>query len=79
MDLAKQHCVSCKSGVKPFSRKKAEDYLKMVRNWELLASQGDSWKPMRIQRKFVFKNFQGALSFVNPKKHWLVISKQTLV
>jgi len=59
-DLTKQHCVPCEGNTKPFSKKEALDYLKMSRNWELVPG-----KIMSIQRKFVFKDFKEALSFVN--------------
>lgn len=60
MNLAKQHCVPCEGDVKPFTKKKADEYLKMIRDWELINE-----KPMKIQRKFAFKNFMEALNFVN--------------
>mgnify|MGYP001613203575 CR=1 FL=1 len=65
MDLTKKHCVPCEGGTKPFTKKKADDYLKMTRDWELLASQGVALEPMRIIRKFTFKDFKEALAFVN--------------
>ena len=64
-DLSKKHCIPCEGGMKPFTKKKVFEYLKMTHNWELLASQGDALEPMKIQRKFIFKNFQEALDFVN--------------
>ncbi len=64
-DLAKFHCVPCEGGVKPFTISRAKEYLKMTRDWELLASQGVLLELMRIQRKFEFKNFKEALEFVN--------------
>ena len=65
MNLTKKHCIPCEGGVKPFTKKKALGYLKMTRDWELLASQGNALESMRIQRKFTFKNFKEALNFVN--------------
>ena len=59
-DLTKIHCVACEGGTEPFSLEKAYEYLKMTREWELL--QEDI---LKIQRKFVFKNFKEALEFVN--------------
>jgi 4a-hydroxytetrahydrobiopterin dehydratase len=59
-NLLKSHCVPCEGGVKPFTKKEADEYLKITREWELLPE-----KPMKIQRKFVFKNFKEALNFVN--------------
>lgn len=59
-DLAKQKCVPCEGGVKPFTKKEVDEYLKMTRNWEYI-----SGKPPKIQRKFIFKDFREALDFVN--------------
>lgn len=59
-DLAKQKCISCEGGIKPFTKKKALEYLKMTREWELLPRNH-----MAILRKFVFKNFKEVLDFVN--------------
>ncbi len=64
-DLTKLRCVPCEGSTKPFTLTKAKQYLKATRNWQLLASQGDALEPMKIQRKFVFKNFKEALEFVN--------------
>ena len=59
-DLTAQHCVPCEGNTKPFTKKETEEYLKMTREWELI-----SGKVPAIQRKFVFKDFQEALNFVN--------------
>ncbi len=64
-DLTKQHCVPCEGGTKPFTKKEAREYLRMTREWELLASQGVALEPMKIQKKFSFKNFREALDFAN--------------
>ena len=72
MDLTKKHCIPCEGGTRPFSRKKAEEYLKMTRDWKLLASQvfdpeaqTRRGETLQIQRKFVFKVFKEALAFLN--------------
>ncbi len=64
-DLTKQHCEPCEGGTKPFTKAEANKYLTAVENWELLATQGVALEPMKIQRKFSFKNFQEALDFIN--------------
>lgn len=64
-DLTKQKCVPCEGGTKPFTKKEVEEYLQITRDWGLLASQGVALEPMKIQRKFVFKDFEEALKFVN--------------
>lgn len=67
MDLTKQKCVPCEGGTKPMTKKEAEDYLKMTRGWELLATKGSALKvqPFSIQRKFILKDFTEALEFTN--------------
>lgn len=67
MDLTKKHCVPCEGGAKPFSKKEIKEYLKITRDWELLAPQGQALQgdALQIQRKFVFKNFKEALDFAN--------------
>ena len=64
-DLTKQHCVPCEGGTKPFTKKEAEEYLKMTKDWQLLGKPGEAWERAAIQRKFVFKDFREALEFVN--------------
>ncbi len=59
-DLTKQHCVPCEGGTEPFSKKEATKYLKVANDWELILG-----KPMKIARKFAFKNFKEALKFIN--------------
>ena len=65
MDFTQKHCVPCEGGTKSYTKEQAEEYLKAIPGWELLASQGDSLEPMKLQRKFVFKNFKEAISFIN--------------
>ena len=67
MDLTTQKCVPCEGNVKPFSKEEAVDYLKMTRDWELLATKGPTLKvrPLSIKRKFIFKDFMEALAFTN--------------
>ncbi len=60
MDFTKKHCVPCEGGTKPLTKDKAKEYLKAAEEWELLNE-----KPMKIQRKFTFKNFKEALDFIN--------------
>ncbi len=57
MDLARKKCVPCEGGVKPFSRKVAKNYAKLVSGWKLNGN--------KIQREFKFKNFLLAMKFVN--------------
>ena len=59
MTLANQECVPCRGGVAPMQRGEAEALRKEVPEWNLdpLA--------LSISRTFRFRNFQGALDFVN--------------
>src|SRR3990172_1256975 len=59
-DLAKKHCVPSEDGVDPYTKEQAQDYLKATPDWEILDET-----PMKIQRKFVFKDFKQAIEFVN--------------
>lgn len=60
MNLLKKICVSCEGkGIKPFDRAVAEDYLKEVPDWNLDADA------KRIFKEFKFKDFIGAINFVN--------------
>ena len=65
MVFTQKHCVPCEGGIAPYTKEQAQEYLKAVEGWKLLASQGDSLEPMKLQRKFVFKNFKEAMTFVN--------------
>ena len=58
MALSMQQCVPCRGGIPPLDRAEAETYLKEVPGWDLIEAT-------RIQRKFKFKNFVEALSFVD--------------
>jgi 4a-hydroxytetrahydrobiopterin dehydratase len=59
MDLTSQKCVPCEGGTKPLTRKETEPYLENVKGW----SVKDEGK--KIEKKFKFKDFKDALSFVN--------------
>jgi len=59
-DLTKKKCVPCeKKGMKPFDRERAEEYMVDVKGWSL------SEDTKKISREFEFKDFIGALDFVN--------------
>lgn len=59
MDLVNQKCVPCEGGVKPLTLEEAKPYLDNVKDWKV---EEDGKK---IERKFKFKDFKEALSFVN--------------
>lgn len=58
-DLARKSCVACRGDVPPLSRDEASAYLEQAPDWALADD------PMRIQRRFEFRNFREALAFVN--------------
>ncbi|MEK7616805.1 MAG: 4a-hydroxytetrahydrobiopterin dehydratase [Patescibacteria group bacterium] len=60
MNLTKKHCVPCEGGIDPYTKREAEEYLKAVEGWYLVDEQ-----PMKLQRKFTFKDFKEAMVFVN--------------
>lgn len=59
-DLTKIHCVPCEGGIPPLTKEEAKKYLEQTAQWEILDE-----KPMKIQKKFVFKDFNEAIKFVN--------------
>lgn len=58
MELKKKHCRPCEEGARPMSAKEAGELKSEVGNWNL---EGVS----RLEKTFLFKNFQEALDFVN--------------
>lgn len=57
-DLAQKKCVPCEGGMEPLAKEAASELLKKVRGWELHDA-------VQIKKKFKFKNFKGAMGFVN--------------
>lgn len=59
VDLAKQKCVPCEGGTKPFDQKEIATYKTYLkRGWEV-----DEGK--KIKHTFSFKDFKEAIDFVN--------------
>jgi 4a-hydroxytetrahydrobiopterin dehydratase len=56
--LLKKKCVPCEGGVKPFNRKELTDYIALIPGWVL------DDKAKKISREFKFKDFIGAINFV---------------
>lgn len=56
-DLTKRHCTPCEGGIKPFSESQAQEALTEVPGWKLHHG--------KISREFEFKDFKGALKFLN--------------
>jgi len=59
MDLTKKHCVACEGGVPPMDEARAHEYLGEALGWNI----SDDKKSIR--RGFEFKDFVGAMAFVN--------------
>ena len=59
MDLTAKTCVPCRGGIAPLIAAEAKAYLSEAPGWELDGSA------TRIERRFEFTNFAGALDFVN--------------
>ena len=57
--LTKKSCVPCEGGVKALSPEKAKELLSELSGWNI-TSDGN-W----LEKKFAFKNFVQALSYVN--------------
>lgn len=60
IDLSSKKCVPCEGGIPPMARGDAQKLLSEVSSWELV-DEG----VLKIRRKFKFKDFKGALLFVN--------------
>ena len=59
MDLLKKKCVPCEGGMPPLGRADAQDYLGEVPSWTL------DKDAKTISKEFKFKDFIGAINFVN--------------
>ncbi len=59
MDLTAIKCVPCQVGEPVLKRIEIDEYLKQVKGWVLEADPG------KITKKFEFKDFKSAISFIN--------------
>ncbi len=57
--LTEKHCVPCEGGVDPLTRDQFEVYLEQLSKWNVIEND------KKIERQFEFKDFPGALEFVN--------------
>ena len=57
MDWTKKKCVPCEGGLPAMARARAEELLATLDGWDLTAD--------RLHRHFRFKDFAGAMRFVN--------------
>lgn len=60
-ELLKKKCIPCESGVNPFTDVEARNYMADVPGWELDFEEGVG----KIWKKYKFKDFIGAINFVN--------------
>ena len=59
MELDQKKCVACEGNVAPYNQTEADVLLKQVPGWVLSADAKS------ISRSYTFKDFAGALAFVN--------------
>lgn len=57
-DLAQKKCAPCEGGMEPLAKEAASELSKKVVGWELHDA-------IQIKKKFKFKDFKEAMSFVN--------------
>lgn len=58
MDLTKKHCVPCEGGVEPYTRKKIEEYIKLLDDkWEVIDDK-------KIRKNFLFDSYMDGINFV---------------
>jgi 4a-hydroxytetrahydrobiopterin dehydratase len=58
-ELRKKHCVPCEEGGEPMTLEQAQDLMPQVPGWTL------SEEGTKLTRRYAFKDFASALSFVN--------------
>lgn len=59
MELIKKKCIPCEGGTPPFDQEKIKEYLAQLKSdWEVLENR-------KIRKEFKFKDFLGAIAFVN--------------
>lgn len=59
-ELLSKHCAPCEGGTAPMTRSAAEAQLALVSGWKLIDGE-----PPKIGRSLKFKDFAGAMTFVN--------------
>lgn len=58
MDLTQKKCVACEGGLPPLNERQVERYHAETPEWTVVEN-------LRIMRTFAFKDFAGAMQFVN--------------
>jgi 4a-hydroxytetrahydrobiopterin dehydratase len=62
--LEMKKCVPCEGGVKPLEKNEIDALLKKVNGWEKVIVDDNSQSYDTLQKRFVFKNFRGAMAFL---------------
>ena len=57
VNLLEKKCVPCEGGVKPFSSREVQKYLKEIDSWSLTGK--------KLTKRLVFKDFMALIKFVN--------------
>ena len=60
MNLTQKSCKACEGGIPALNREELDPYLNQINGWELLELEC-----FKIQKRFVFKDFKEAMTFVN--------------
>ena len=60
--LAEKRCVPCEGGTPPLTREQSRPLLEQLDGWEIEEPAGE---PPRLKKSFTFKDFLGAVAFVN--------------
>lgn len=58
-NLSTKTCIPCQGGIPPLTRSEFQKYLDEVHGWDIIDED------TKLQKTFVFKDFQEALGFVN--------------
>ena len=58
-ELTKKVCIACKGGEPPLTEAEAKPYLEQVNDWNTIENS------VKIEKRFEFKNFVEAMSFIN--------------
>ncbi|GIW70436.1 MAG: 4a-hydroxytetrahydrobiopterin dehydratase [Patescibacteria group bacterium] len=56
--LSHKHCIPCEGGVDPLKGEKLAEYTSILPEWIVMDKK-------KIEKDFVFKNFQQAVTFIN--------------
>ncbi|PJE50499.1 MAG: 4a-hydroxytetrahydrobiopterin dehydratase [Candidatus Yanofskybacteria bacterium CG10_big_fil_rev_8_21_14_0_10_36_16] len=64
-NLSSKHCVPCEGGAKPLEGEELADYLKQVKDWQVLPIGEGEDDNRKISKEFKFKEFKESMIFVN--------------